>query len=281
SATPEIGNCTFSDNLAGGYGGAIFCDWGSDPNIYNSIFDNCNKHAICEEDFSNAIIKYCLFNNNPDGDYGLWDTYTGQVTTTAGVDYDPTNREGDPLFEIGPLSDFYLNQTLSPAVDNGSDTAVSLGLDSYTTDAANAPDSGQVDIGYHYPDVTTVARYQLSTSVVEDEYGNTHGSISPTSGPYYAGTVVTLTATPDAGWLVKAWSGTDDDSSTAKTNSVVMNSDRTVTVEFKQPRNLIVAVGGGGDYYSNIQDALHDAEDGDTIWVYAGIYYGPQVQVNK
>jgi len=277
NAAPEIGNCTFSGNLAGGYGGAIFSDFISDPNITDCIFESCSNHAIHEEDFGgNAIVKYSLFYGNPDGDY--YDSGTGLTYTGAGeigsIPGGSNNLYGDPLFVTGPLGGFYLNQTLSPAVNNGSDTAVSLGLDSYTTDAANAPDSGQVDIGYHYRDVTTVAQYQLSASVVEDEYGNTHGSISPTSGTYYAGTVVTLTATPDTGWRVKAWSGTDDDSSTAKTNSVVMDSDRTVTVEFEQPRTLIVAVGGGEDYYSTIQDAVSDAEDGDTVVVHPGTYYG-------
>lgn len=275
NATPEIGNCTFSDNQAGGYGGAIFSDWASDPQITDSIFQNNNSHAIYEQNFGgNAIVKYSLFYDNPDYDYYESDTPPGYDFDSVA---DPNgNFNKDPLFLSGPLGEFYLNQTLSPAVDNGSVTAVSLGLDSYTTDAANALDSGQVDIGYHYIDIADADTFQLTTSVIGGQ-----GTIEPETGSYYAGTVVTLTATPGAGWRIKAWSGTDDDSSTAETSSVVMNSDRTVTVEFDQPRTFIVAVGGAGGFYSNITDALHDAEDGDTIVVYAGTYYGPQVQVNK
>lgn len=280
NASPDIGNCTFSDNSAGGYGGAVFSDYLSGPDIIDSIFRNNNNHAIHEEDSGgDAIVRYSLFYNNPDGDYydsGTGMTYSGpgQVGSIPGGS---NNRYGAPLFESGPLGGFYLNQTSSPAVDNGSGTAASLGLDSYTTDAANAPDSGQVDMGYHYIDIAGAETFQLTATVTAGQ-----GTIEPQTGDYYAGALVTLTANPQPGWYVKAWSGTNDDSSTAKTNSVIMNSDKTVTVEFRQPKTLIVAVGGGGQgYYVNITDALHDAEDGDTIVVYPGVYYGPQIQVNK
>jgi hypothetical protein len=274
NATPGIGNCTFSGNLAGGYGGAIFSDWSSSPQITDCIFEGCNGHAIHEEDYGgNAIVRYSLFYNNPNGEY--YDSVTHLVYTGAGqvgsIPGGVANLYGNPLFVAGPLGNFYLNQTSSPAVLNGgSDTAANLGLNTYTTDPNNTTDSGQVDRGYHYPISTSVQKFNLTASVVGG-----HGSIAPTSGPYYAGTVVTLTATPNTGWLVKAWSGTDNDSSTATTNTVIMNFNRTVTVEFEQPRTLIVAVGGGGEgYYPTIQDAVSDANNGDTIVVYPGIYYG-------
>ena len=101
------------------------------------------------------------------------------------------------------------------------------------------------------------------------------GTIMPAGGTYLRGTVVTLTATPDTSWRVKAWSGTDNDSSTAATNTVIMNSNRTVTVEFEQLKTLIVAAGGGQQgYYSTIQDAVADAQNGDAIVVYPGLYHG-------
>jgi predicted outer membrane repeat protein len=279
NATPEIGNCTFSGNLAGGYGGAIFSDFISNPNITDCIFEGCNSHAIHEEDFGgNAIVRYSLFYNNPDGDY--YDSGTRLVYKGAGqvgsIPGGSNNLYGNPLFVSGDLGGYYLSQIAagqgsnSPAINNGSDTAANLGLDTFTTRTDNVGDAGQVDRGYHYRDSAGVGTFQLTASVVGG-----HGSVAPTSGTYYAGTVVTLTATPNAGWRVKAWSGTDNDSSTATTNTVIMNSDRTVTVKFEQPKTLIVAVGGGGEgYYSTIQDAISDTKDGDTIVVYPGIYYG-------
>ncbi len=275
SAEPDIGNCTFHNNIAGGYGGAIFSDWNSNPSITDSIFCNHPIHAIHEEDFGgDATVTYGLFYGNAGGDY--YDSGTGLIysgdTGSQSIHNIPggsDNLYASPHFVSGPLGDFYLEQSSSPAVDNGSALATSLLLDTYTTDKNNTPDSGQVDIGYHYLDSTTITKYQLETSVV-----NGHGSILPASGKHYPGAEVTLTAEPDSGWVVKTWSGTDNDYSTAKTNSVFMNSDRTVTVEFKQPRTLIVAVGGGQGYYSTIQDAVSDAEAGDTVVVYPGTYYG-------
>lgn len=278
-ATPEIENCTFNNNSAGGYGGAIFSDYISIPYITDCIIKGCNNHAIHEEDYGgDATAEYCLFYSNPDGDY--FDSGTdlvyngpGQVgSIPAGV----ANTYANPSFVTGPLGSYYLSQIAagqgsnSPAVNTGSDTAANLGLDTFTTRTDNGLDSGQVDRGYHYPDSAGAAMYQLTASVTG---GN--GSISPTSGTFYEGAVVTLTATPSAGWRVKSWSGTDSDASTDKTNTIIMNSDRTVGVEFEQPETLIVSVGGGQQgYYSTIQDAVGAARNGDTVVVYPGTYYG-------
>jgi hypothetical protein len=60
------------------------------------------------------------------------------------------------------------------------------------------------------------------------------GTVAPETGTYLAGTVVILTATPDSGNRVKTWTGTDDDTATASSNTVTMNSNRTVSVEFEQ-----------------------------------------------
>ncbi len=69
--------------------------------------------------------------------------------------------------------------------------------------------------------------HELTANVVG---GN--GTVAPTQGTYGGEEVVTLKAVPDAGYCVKAWIGTDNDSLTSSTNTVTMASDRTVTVEF-------------------------------------------------
>ena len=62
--------------------------------------------------------------------------------------------------------------------------------------------------------------------------------------------MVTLTATADAGYRVKSWSGTDDDTLKTATNTVTMDADKTVTVEFEliptvQYDLTVTAVGSG------------------------------------
>lgn len=57
-----------------------------------------------------------------------------------------------------------------------------------------------------------------------------YGDATPSTGSYARGTVVTLTATPEVGCEVKSWKGTDDDASTATTNTVTLDEDAVVTV---------------------------------------------------
>jgi hypothetical protein len=49
----------------------------------------------------------------------------------------------------GTFGSYYLASD-SQCIDAGSDTAENLGLDGKTTSATDTPDSGVVDLGYHY-----------------------------------------------------------------------------------------------------------------------------------
>jgi hypothetical protein len=287
-ARPQIQNCDFNDNTAGELGGAIFCDWGSSPVVKDSIFRSCNSHAIAEEDFGypqdpNVSIRYCLFYGNQDGDYGVYDSVTKNTSTRAGTELSVTNKAGDPLFAAGPLGDYYLRQsppqTLpnSPALNAGSGLAGSLGMDKYTTRTDGVKDTGTVDIGYHYADHRSLVKYNLTVTVIGGQ-----GSVEPASGTYYAGVPVTITAIPDKGWRVAKWTGTIDDDSTALTNVVIMGPDRTVTVEFGQPRHIVV---GSDPNYTTIQHAIDAAADGDVVIIPTGTYTPaypfPGLRINK
>jgi hypothetical protein len=64
-----------------------------------------------------------------------------------------------------------------------------------------------------------------------------NGTVLPADGTFNSGEIVTLTATPLSGYRVKKWTGTDNDASTATTNTVTMTSDKAVTVEFEKIEN--------------------------------------------
>ncbi|UCF42359.1 MAG: hypothetical protein JSV99_07055 [Planctomycetota bacterium] len=294
SAAPQIEDCTFDDSLTGLYGGAIFSDWDSLPQITRSIFRSCNRHAIHEEDpGGNAVVTESLFYNNPDGDYydsGTHSAYTGP-SEIGSIPDGNNNIYGDPLFVSDGLGDYYLSQIAagqlmdSPAVDAGSVLAVDLGLDDFTTRTDGVGDANEVDLGYHYPRFIDAPIFSLRLTVFGGE-----GTLEATSPEpigydpvccvywYYAGTTVILTATPEAGWRLGAWGGTDDDSSTEPTNTVLVNSNRAVTVTFEQPRTLTV---GADANYPTIEAAIGDAEGGDTIIVPPGVWYGPQILIDK
>ncbi len=106
--------------------------------------------------------------------------------------------------------------------------------------------------------------YELTVTVVSG-----HGTVEPNSGSYSAGTVVTLTGTPEQDYLLRHWTGTDDDTSCGLTNTVTMNSDKTVTVEFGLPHLFLVSA-----QYNTIQEAIDAAACGDKVILSPGVHYG-------
>jgi hypothetical protein len=70
--------------------------------------------------------------------------------------------------------------------------------------------------------------YTLSASV-----DGGHGKICPTNVAILEGQPVLLTATPSDGYTVKAWQGTNDDTSIILINTVTMDSDQEVSVQFE------------------------------------------------
>jgi len=218
-------------------------------------------------------VKYCLFDNNSDGDYLVYDTLARQGEVLTGPALDATNIAADPLFVAGPLGGYYLSQSASgqgvdsPAVNAGSDLASQFDLSDYTTRTDGAEDAENVDIGYHYRDHTDLPLYALTAAVIGG-----HGTVQPASGTYYAGLPVTVTALPAKGWRVASWSGTVNDASKALTNLVIMGPDRDVSLWLDQPRTIVV---GSDPNYTTIQRALDEAVAGDVVILPTGTYDPP------
>jgi hypothetical protein len=143
----------------------------------------------------------------------------------------------------------------SPAVDTGSASAASFGMDQHTTRTDEVTDTGVVDMGFHY---VGEGRYQLVIQIVGG-----HGSVEPLGGLYHEFQKVTLTALPDDGYRVKQWIGTDNDPSwNQNTNTVIMDASyKAVTIEFERniTRNIIVP-----DEFASLDDAVVSASPGDT-----------------
>jgi uncharacterized repeat protein (TIGR02543 family) len=87
------------------------------------------------------------------------------------------------------------------------------------------------------------------------------GSVVPNGGTYNENEVVTLTATPDAGWAFDSWSG--DASGTANPLNVTMNSDKNVTANF-------IELGSGTVVTSRIASSMDDVEEAPDGSIYTG-----------
>jgi len=139
----------------------------------------------------------------------------------------------EPTFVTGPLGNYYLSQTAagqlsdSTGIDLGDPaTDPGLQLNSYTTRTDGITDSDIADMGFHYPAVPAKT-IQLDITVT----GN--GSIEPGSGPYRQYEVVQLKADPNEGHRIKAWTGTEDDSSLEPDKTITMIADTDISIEFE------------------------------------------------
>jgi hypothetical protein len=143
-----IENCLLVDCL----------DDGITPNGDGTIIRNCTIYGTGEWGIEQGTGSNTVFENNI-----IWDS----VTDTSGYTWNYNNLRDsvpsgngnisqDPLFVNTSNRDFHLSHTAagqgsdSPCIDAGSDTAANLGLDTRTTRSDDVPDTGTVDLGYHY-----------------------------------------------------------------------------------------------------------------------------------
>ena len=106
---------------------------------------------------------------------------------------------------------------------------------------------------------TSPPQYTLTITTTGD--GNTTGA----AGPHDGGTVVPITATPDAGWQFVNWTG--DIGTIANPNSanttITMNGNYTITANFLPTRTLTMAVTGNGSTNPAVGD--HPYADGTVV----------------
>ena len=105
---------------------------------------------------------------------------------------------------------------------------------------------------------------------------NNRGTVTPSGGVYPRSQVVDLTATPNPGYRIESWEGTDDDLSFARTNKVTMNGDKTVRVTFSLPQTRTVP----GDF-TTIQAAIQASRPGDIVSVASGSYRGSTLILDR
>ena len=119
-----IVNNTIAGNISARFGGGGISASGlSTPTIIDCIL------WANSDDLLDCSATYCCIEDDDEGQGNIHD---------------------DPIFVTGPLGDYYLHPD-SPCVDAGSRSAAEAGLSDRTTQADERPDTGIVDMGYHYP----------------------------------------------------------------------------------------------------------------------------------
>ncbi len=219
-------NVTLADNTAGGQGGAIFNDGAQSWSKNTILFGNIGTDGTCAGDAGTHISQ----------GYNLGDDATCNLTATGDI------TGSNPL--LGPLQDnggFTWTRALlagSPAIDHATNTGCP------TTDQRGLPrpQNGVCDIGA-YEEGNLPPSYTLTTSTA----GNGSGTVtrSPNQPAYFAGTIVTLTATPNTGSNFSGWSGSIG--GTTNPITITMDADKVMTAAFDlMTYTLTISTVGGG-----------------------------------
>ena len=125
-SAPTVTNCTIADNSSSHWGacdhvGGVYCMFYGAPVFTNTIFAGNNQGAIYEGFQSgDPAATYCLFHDNPDGDYYDEETglQTGADDINANVAEASNNIDGDPFF-VDPASGDYRIGAASACRDAG------------------------------------------------------------------------------------------------------------------------------------------------------------------
>ncbi len=157
---------------------------------------------------------------------------------------------GEDLYFLKQERGGQLASQQSPCVNAGSDLAVNVGLDNYSTASNGAADIDFVDLGFHrYIPTFEPNEYYLTINELSDNMnlvadpGNYHSV-----DPYTWFTTVKLEVDPPAdSTLDVQWTGTDDDNVISTVNYVTMDGNKTVSAKYaKVGKTLTISVDGQG-----------------------------------
>jgi hypothetical protein len=153
-----VGNTTF-----GGTGDGFRGDYGGNTLDQCTVAYNTGAGVSGRANVGITVTNSIVWGNGIDID-GTWNT---KILTRSDIGYGGTGSgciSADPLFDR-----LYYLASGSPCLDAGTNTASERGLTNYTTRVDGTPDSGLVDLGYHYPTGFDVSGLDLYVATNGDD----------------------------------------------------------------------------------------------------------------
>jgi hypothetical protein len=253
-------------------------------NYYLGVWADC-ENSVAETNESNnfaytpisVVDPPCTYASSPTSQSFDSEGGTGSVSVTA-----PSYCSWDVYWNCNPFQWLTLTSSwkgtgngtvyysVSPNTDPGSRTCDLKISPSYSV-ALSVTQAG-----------SSSCTYTLSVNTNPPSGGTV--TINPQKSTYCAGDVVTLTATPNLGWIFSSWSGVD--SSNGSTATVTMNGNRSVTANFTTTPTCTYTLSvntnpsSGGTVAINPQKGTYCAGDqvtltaisnsGYTFWYWSG-----------
>lgn len=209
--------------------------------------------------------RVCAYDNA--GNVSVGATATATLTVNIQVNSSPLNLNVvvDTVSYLAPRSDIWNTasaHTLNVASPQAGAAGTQYGFLSWSDGGAQSHSVAPVVDTTYTANFTT--QYTLTTSVT-----GANGSVQPASGLWYnSGSTAQLTAIPDSGYVVSAWTGDCSGAGTDLTTTLTMNGPKICSVSFAvcgdQPAKI-----AGGSTYATIDAAYAAAADGNAIQLIA------------
>jgi rhamnogalacturonan endolyase len=230
----------------------------------------CSVDGVIESDHSGYTGSGYANTENASGngiDYKVNISASGNYTVE--IRYAATSDRPGKLIQNGSevLSNITMNSSGAWTTWNTVTTSVYLssGISDLRLEATSSNGLPNIDylqltgetISAYNCDQTETATYTLSVSV------NGSGTVIPVSGTYNEGESVTLSATPDAGFVFSGWSG--DVSNSSPNITITMENNTELTASFQQTANSCespIAISipfskdGDGEYCWEVNDEI-------------------------